>query len=57
MLEIKHILFPIDFSERTCGAAPFVNAMAKRFHADVTLLNVANPIPYIGLEAPFHDLR
>jgi nucleotide-binding universal stress UspA family protein len=53
MLAIKHILFPVDFSERTCGAALFVNAMARRFHADVTLLNVANPIPYVGLEPPY----
>ena len=31
MLTIKQILFPTDFSERTCSAAPFVQAMAKTF--------------------------
>ena len=30
MTGIKHILFPIDFSERCCAAAPFVEAMASR---------------------------
>jgi nucleotide-binding universal stress UspA family protein len=48
MLAIKHILFPIDFSERCCGAAPFVDAMASRFGAKITLLSVAQPYWYTG---------
>ena len=44
MLAIKHILFPIDFSERCCGAAPFVRAMAQRFGARVTLMSVVSPL-------------
>jgi nucleotide-binding universal stress UspA family protein len=43
MLAIKNILFPIDFSERCCGAAPFVHAMAQRFGARVTLMSVISP--------------
>jgi nucleotide-binding universal stress UspA family protein len=46
MLAIKHILFPIDFSERTCAAVPFVEAMAKGFGAKVTLMSVAPPYWY-----------
>jgi nucleotide-binding universal stress UspA family protein len=52
MLAIKHILFPVDFSERTCGAVPFVDAMASRFGAHVTLMSVAPPIPFGGMVDP-----
>ena len=48
MLAIKHILFPIDFSERCCHAAPFVGAMAERFGAKITLISVAAPYWYAG---------
>jgi nucleotide-binding universal stress UspA family protein len=48
MLAIKHILFPIDFSERCCGATPFVSAMARRFGAKITLISVAAPYWYAG---------
>ena len=43
MLAIKNILFPIDFSERCCGAAPFVRAMAQQFGARITLMHVVTP--------------
>lgn len=43
MLAIKNILFPIDFSERCCGAAPFVRTMAQRFGARITLMSVVAP--------------
>ncbi|MDP8988869.1 MAG: universal stress protein [Acidobacteriota bacterium] len=42
MPRIKHILFPVDFSERSDGAAPFVAAMAAKFDAQVTLLTAAH---------------
>jgi len=48
MLAIRHILFPLDFSNRCCGAVPFVEAMATRFGAKVTLLSVAQPFTYMG---------
>jgi len=43
MLAIKNILFPIDFSQRCCGAAPFVRAMALQFGARITLMSVISP--------------
>lgn len=48
MLTIKHILFPMDFSERCCGAVPFVAATAKRFGAKITLISAAPPYWYAG---------
>jgi nucleotide-binding universal stress UspA family protein len=52
MLSIKHILFPIDFSERSCAAGPFIQAMASSWNAKVTLLSVAQPIYYAGMGDP-----
>jgi len=52
MLPIKHILFPVDFSERSQSAVPFVEAMANRFGAYVTLLSVAQPLWYTGMGEP-----
>src|SRR6185295_19996152 len=43
MLAIKHLLFPIDFSERCCGTAPFVGALASRLGAKITLLTAVAP--------------
>jgi nucleotide-binding universal stress UspA family protein len=43
MLAIQNILFPVDFSERCCGAAPFVREMSQRFGARITLLSVVPP--------------
>ena len=42
-MTIKHILFPVDFSERSTSAVPFVRAMAERHAAKVTLLTVVHP--------------
>lgn len=53
MLPIKHILFPIDFSERCLATAPHVASMARRFGAKITLLNVLQPFWYAPMaEAP-----
>lgn len=49
MLTIKHILFPVDFSERCCSAAPFVESVARRYGARVTLLSVAQPFYYAAM--------
>jgi len=49
MLAIKHILFPIDFSERCCSAAPFVQAVANRFGAKITLISALPPVWQTGL--------
>jgi nucleotide-binding universal stress UspA family protein len=47
MPKIKHILFPVDFSERCYGAVSFVEGVAKRYGAKVTLFSVAQPV-YAG---------
>lgn len=46
MLNIKHILFPVDFSERCRSAALFVESMARCYGARITLLSVAQPFYY-----------
>src|SRR5579872_5100074 len=52
MFAIKHILFPLDFSDRGTAAAPFVEAMANRFGAKITLISVAQPFYYSGVGDP-----
>jgi len=52
MLSIKHILFPLDFSARCCAAVPYVEAMAVRFGAKITLISVAQPYFYTGMGDP-----
>ena len=49
MLTMKHILFPIDFSERSCTAAPFVRNLAIRFGSRITLINGVPPIWQAGI--------
>ncbi len=53
-MEFRHILFPVDFSQRATGAAPLVKAMAKRFGAKLTVLHAAeeNYPMYMGMDAP-----
>jgi nucleotide-binding universal stress UspA family protein len=52
MLNIKHILFPMDFSARSCGAVPHIEAVAKRFGAKITLISVAQPVYAAGMGDP-----
>jgi nucleotide-binding universal stress UspA family protein len=52
MTTIKHILFPVDFSDRSRSAAPFVAEMARRHDAKVTLIAVAHPYFSGGFEGP-----
>ncbi len=52
MLKIKHIVFPVDLSERSRSTAPFVSAMARRFGAEVTLISVAPFLPYCAAVEP-----
>ncbi len=40
MPAFQKILFPIDMSESSTATAPFVQAMAKRYSAEITLLHV-----------------
>ena len=52
MLSLKHILYPMDFSPRAVAAAPFVEAFARRYSAQVTMLAVVQPLTYPGMEEP-----
>ncbi len=49
MPNIKHILFPIDFSERCCGAVPFVESMANHYDARITLFTAMQPMYYAAM--------
>jgi nucleotide-binding universal stress UspA family protein len=51
-LNIRHILYPFDFSHRSKAAAPFVRAMAERFEARVTLMSVLRPIWDVHIGEP-----
>jgi nucleotide-binding universal stress UspA family protein len=55
MPSFNHILFPVDFSPRCEGAAPFVEEMARRNHAKITMLTTANPHYPAVMEAPLID--
>lgn len=45
----RHILFPVDFSERSQSLCPYVKAMVDQFGAKLTLLNVvAIPADSLG---------
>src|SRR5580658_1721688 len=52
MPKIQHILFPVDFSERCRGAVPFVESMATRYSARITLLSVTHPYYYTAMGDP-----
>jgi len=45
MLPLKKILFPVDFSAHCVGAARYVEAIAGRFDAELTLIHVV-PHPH-----------
>jgi nucleotide-binding universal stress UspA family protein len=45
MISFPRILFPVDLSQQSHAAAPFVKALAARFHSDVTLLHVVEVPP------------
>ena len=45
MQTFQKILFPIDMSDGSAAAAPFVATMAKKFQAEVTLLHVLQMPP------------
>jgi len=65
MNDFRHILFPVDFSERSRAAAPFVLSLARSYGAKVTLLHAMPlPMPYwsdLGIMPPVavetEDLR
>ncbi len=46
MLSLPKILAPIDFSERSPGAAHYAGRLARQFHSELTLLHVLDPSIY-----------
>jgi nucleotide-binding universal stress UspA family protein len=52
------ILFPIDFSERSRAAAPFVLSMAQRYNAEVVALHALQPPPplYAGMNTVYPEV-
>jgi nucleotide-binding universal stress UspA family protein len=51
MIEFQRILFPVDFSARCAAAVPAVQALAKRFGSEVTVLHVVD-LPAGGIAPP-----
>ncbi len=43
MFQMKHVLFPVDFSSRCRGAARLLDALHNEFQPEVTLLHVLPP--------------
>jgi nucleotide-binding universal stress UspA family protein len=57
MPRFQRILFPVDFSERSRAAAPFVLSMAQRYAARVDVFHVVQPPPplYAGMNAVYPE--
>jgi nucleotide-binding universal stress UspA family protein len=58
MLRFERILFPVDFSERSRAAAPFVLSMAQRHKSKVVLLHALQPPPplYAGMNTIYPEI-
>jgi nucleotide-binding universal stress UspA family protein len=56
-MQIQRIVFPVDFSERCRAVAPFVQSMARRYGAMVTLTHAIPPLPplYYDFGAVYPD--
>jgi nucleotide-binding universal stress UspA family protein len=57
MPKFERILFPVDFSERSRAAAPFVLSMAQRHNSKVVLLHALQPPPplYAGMNTVYPE--
>src|ERR1017187_5540494 len=58
MPRFERIVFPIDFSERSRAAAPFVLSMAQRHNSKVVLLHALQPPPplYAGMNTVYPEV-
>ncbi len=58
MPKLQTILFPVDFSERSLAAAPFILSLAQRYNARVVLLHAFEPPPpsYSGMNALYPEV-
>ncbi len=45
MISFPRVLFPVDLSKQSRGAAPFIKVLAAHFHSEVTLLHVVEVPP------------
>ncbi len=57
MFRVKRILFPIDFSARSYGAAAYAEMFAGRFDAEVILLHVIEPMTYNSTLADADEVK
>lgn len=48
MFPPRKILFPVDFSDRCIAVASSVEAFARKFNSELTLMFVDNPVPLDG---------
>jgi nucleotide-binding universal stress UspA family protein len=46
MLSLSKILLPVDFSERCLGATRYAQSLATRFHSEISLVHVLEPMRY-----------
>jgi nucleotide-binding universal stress UspA family protein len=46
MKSLSKILLPVDFSERSLGAARYAKFLADHFQSEITLLHSITPLPY-----------
>ena len=44
MFKLSRILLPVDFSERCLGMTHYARALAEKYHAELILLHVVNPV-------------
>jgi len=44
-MNIKEVVFPVDFSDRSIDAGPYVAALTRRLRAKLTLLHVVESLP------------
>jgi nucleotide-binding universal stress UspA family protein len=58
MARFERILFPIDFSERSRAAAPFVLSMALRYKSNVVAMHALQPPPplYAGMNTVYPEV-
>jgi nucleotide-binding universal stress UspA family protein len=58
MPRFERILFPVDFSDRSRAAAPFVLSMALRYRAEIVAMHVLQPPPplYAGMNTIYPEV-
>ena len=44
-MNVKEVVFPVDFSDRSIDASPYVAALTRRLGAKLTLLHVIESLP------------